>query len=160
MSDFDEMEFEAVVADQLRVLGYPIFYRNFRIFLNRNSLSEFDIVSYGFIVEVKSGRDYGTKGLNFMYSYGILPIEFKYYIYCPMMNDDEILCLNDRLARGPILYINSYRPILVNHPPMRDCVITNESILANFLNLEMKIINRFGKLYMDRDFFNVMYHRV
>jgi hypothetical protein len=154
------MEFEGVVANQLKALGYPIFYRNFRIFLNRNALSEFDIVSHGFIVEVKSGRDYGTKGLNFMYTHKVLPIEFKYYIYCPMLDDSEISCLNENMPRKNVLYINSYGPIIRNHKPMRDCVITNDSILANFLNLEMSVINTFGTLYMKREIFDKMYYRV
>lgn len=154
------MEFEAVVAQQLRDLGYPVFYRNYKILYQRSAISEFDIVSYGFIVEVKSGRDYGTRGLDFMHSYGILPKEFKYYIYCPVLNDQEIACLNENLARGPISYINSYSPIIENHTPNRDCVITEETILANFLNLRMCDINSFGTLYITPKIYDQMVYRV
>lgn len=154
------MEFEGVVASQLATLGYPIFYRNFEIFYNRTQLSEFDIVSDGFIVEVKSGRDYKTKGLNFMYIQGMLPVGYKYYIYCPMLSDDEIGCLNEYFERGPILYINSYAKIIENHRPCRDCVLVSESLFANFLNLPMAVINTFGKLYIKKADFDKMVHRV
>lgn len=149
-----------MVAKQLETLGYPIFYRNFKVFYNRYHLSEFDIVSDGFIVEVKSGRDYKTKGLSFMYSYGLLPSEFKYYIYCPVLSDEEIAALNHCFPRQHILYINSYQKIIENHMPCRDVHITSECIFANFLNLTMEHINKFGTLFIKPADYFKMVHRV
>jgi hypothetical protein len=153
------MEFEKVVANELEKLGYPVFYRNFKIMYNRCYLSEFDIISYDFIVEVKSGKDSQTKGLNLMHSHNILPKQFKYYIYCHILSDEEIHCLNTHLARGNILYINSLSTIQKFHNPMRDIHISSESAFCNFLNLPMSSIKKFNKVYMSSHIYVKTYTR-
>ena len=95
-----------------------------------------------------------------MHSQRMLPTGFVYYIYCPILSDDEIACLNTNYARGPITYINSYATIIKNHVPCRDCVLANESVFANFLNLPLAVINTFGKLYIKKADYDKMYWRV
>jgi hypothetical protein len=142
------MEFEDVVANQLIGLGYPIFYRNLKVYYHRRNLAEFDIVSDGFIVEVKSGRSHRTRGLNLMRSCNMLPKDYIYYIYCPMLSDEEIACLNTGFATPTMCYINSYSPIIAAHRPQREAVLANESVLANLLNMPWSAITRFTKLYV------------
>ena len=142
------MEFESVVAAQLQALGYPIFYRNFNVYLNRSNIAEFDIISDGFIVEVKSGKHYKTRGLHFMNSHRMLPQGFAYYIYCAVLSDEEIACLNAYYATENIIYINSFAPIISKHVPRRAVSLVSESVLANFLNLPMHTINLFTALYI------------
>lgn len=154
------MEFESVVAAQLQALGYPIFYRNFHVYLNYTNISEFDIISDGFIVEVKSGRHYKTRGLNFMHSHGMLPVGFRYYIYCPALDNEEIACLNASYAQKDLLYINSFTPIISNHKPSHSAALVSESVLANFLNLPMKTINLFDALYIKQADLDKMKWRV
>lgn len=154
------MQFESVVANDLEKLGYTIFYRNFKIMYNRCYLSEFDIICYDFIVEVKSGKDSQTRGLNMMQSHGILPKQFKYYIYCPVLADSEIDCLNTYLARGNIMYINDLKIIQKYHKPMRDVIIESESAFCNFLNLPMSTIEKFGKVYLSSFNYAKTYSRV
>lgn len=154
------MEFEETVARQLQDLGFPIFYRNLRILYDRSDLSEFDIISYDFIIEVKSGRECTTKGLNFMNLYGLLPNDYKYYIYCHVLSNEEIACLNENCSRKNILYINSFAEIIKNHTPVRHCAIETESVFGNFLNLPIQTINQFDKLYVSKYIYNKTYFRV
>lgn len=154
------MEFENIVAQQLKTLGYPIFYRNYKILYKNTSLTEFDIVSNGFIVEVKSGKTTQTRGLHVLKSFNILPEPFRYYIYCPILDDDEIACLNEYRGCDKVLYINNYNIILQNHAPRRDCVFQTESAFANFLNMPLKVINEFDTLYIRPFEYSVMQWRI
>jgi hypothetical protein len=154
------MEFEEVVAQQLKTLGYPIFYRNYKIMYHRTDLTEFDIVSNGFVVEVKSGKSTQARGLHALKSFNILPEPFRYYIYCPALDDDEIACLNEYRGCDQIMYINSYKLILQNHPPRRDCVFPSEGAFATFLNMPLRVINEFNTLYIRPLDYNIIMWRI
>jgi hypothetical protein len=155
------MEFEEKVAKALKEMGFPIFYRDVTISYNKRFiLGEFDIVSRDFIVEVKSGRDITTRGMDLMFSQNILPRGFAFYIYCPRFDDNEIDQLNDEFHRQGILYINDLVIIQQRHIPQYECSISSASIFMRLLRTPLSDIMYFQRLYMTKHTFIRVYRNV
>jgi hypothetical protein len=155
------MEFEEKVASKLRDMGYPIFYRDVTITYAKNFiLGEFDIVCRDFIVEVKSGRDISTRGIDLMYSQGILPVGFAVYIYCPRFSDTEITELNHDIRRPGITFINDLAIIQANHKPVNECTVASASLFMRLLRTPLTSILQFQKIYMSTYTFIRVYRNV
>lgn len=155
------MELENSVAAALQDMGYSIFYRNVNVSYRKQFLfGEFDIVSRDFIVEVKSGRDITTRGIDFMYSQGLLPTTFRYYVYCSCYNDDEIAHLNEEFGRPLITYINNLAIIRVNHEPDCACSVSSPGIFMRLLRAPLETILHFQTIYMTKHTFIRVYRNV
>jgi hypothetical protein len=155
------MEFEEKVANTLRGLGYPIFYRDVTItYTKKFVMGEFDIVSRDFIVEVKSGRDITTRGIDLMYSQGLLPVGFAVYIFCPRFSDTEIAELNQDLYRPNITFINDLAVIRKHHEPVNECTVASASLFMRLLRTPLADILRFQKIYMTTHTFIRVYRNV
>jgi hypothetical protein len=155
------MELENSVTKALQDMGFPIFYRNVNIsYMKRFLFGEFDIVSRDFIVEVKSGRDITTRGIDFMYSQNLLPTAFRYYIYCSRYTDDEIAHLNEEFGRPYITYINDLAVIRANHVPVCECSVSGPGIFMRLLRAPLTTILRFHTIYMTKYTFIRVYRNV
>lgn len=156
------MELEQEVATALELLGYTVFYRNLNIIYNRSELSEFDIVCSKFIVEVKSGvPPYKMNGFRTMLSHRILPKEFKYFVYCKSVSDDELKHLTKEYDHPSVQFINTLQPIVEQFPPEpKECWIDSQGMFSRFLNLPMATINQFKTIYMTREIFLISYNSV
>jgi hypothetical protein len=155
------MELENSIAAALQDMGYPIFYRNVNIsYMKRFLFGEFDIVSHDFVVEVKSGRDITTRGIDFMYSQNLLPTAFRYYVYCSRYNDDEIAHLNEEFGRPHITYINNLAVIRASHEPVCACSVISPGIFMRLLRAPLASILRFQTIYMTKYTFIRVYRNV
>jgi hypothetical protein len=157
----DSMEFEEKVANTLRDMGYPIFYRDVTItYTKKFVMGEFDIVSRDFIVEVKSGRDITTRGIDLMSSQGLLPTGFAVYIYCPRFSDAEIAELNHDLYRPNITFINDLAVIRKHHEPVNECTVASASLFMRLLRTPLTDILQFQRIYMTTFTFLRVYRNV
>ena len=155
------MELENSVAKALQDMGYPIFYRNLHISYRKQFLfGEFDIVGRDFIVEVKSGRDITTRGIDFMYTQGLLPTQFRYYVYCQRFADDEIAHMNEEFGRSNMTYINDLGVIRANHEPICECSVPNPSLFMRLLRTPLSTVLQFQRIYMNKYTFIRVYRNV
>jgi len=148
------MEFEKVTVRALFQLGYPIFYTNLKILHKEYQLSEFDIISDNFIVEVKSGRDVGTKGLFFLKNHNMLPKGYIIYVYCPFYSNQQVKKFNKESSNCKIIYINDLRKIARRHKPSIKGIINDEETLRGFLRHEN--FYKFDKVYMGMEMYNLL----
>jgi hypothetical protein len=157
MTGPDGYAFEKVVADELRALGYPVFYQNLKMRINGITFIEFDIVSLDFIVEVKAGKSIRTCGLDLLYSHRRLPENFMIYVYCAAKTDAEIAEQNENKLEN-ILYINDLRQIVASHPPRNICNIKSAKNLNRFLRIPYEIMCSFDKIYIQKESFDKIYY--
>ena len=151
------MEFEKHVADELFAKGYPIIYRNLSVSLNNGLIGEFDIISKDFVVEVKSGKDINTIGLYFMRNHNILPRDFVYYIYCPVIDSETIEMFNKDYSNNIFIYTNTLQTIYDNHKPLIECVIDGQSNMCKVLNLSLESLKKFNRLYIKYEEYNKVF---
>jgi len=147
------MEFEKEVCQVLEGHGYHIFHRNLEIVVGGNTYTEFDVVCFDFILEIKSGSYVDLNGIHKLYQQDKIPKGFRIYVYCPVKTTKEIAEYNSDYDTTKILYINTLDPILENHKPQRICNIATQSMFDRFLNLRMDTIRYFDKVYVDLEAF-------
>ena len=153
----DGYAFEKAVANELRALGYPVFYQNLKMRVNGITFIEFDIVSLDFILEVKAGKSIKTCGLDMLYSHRRLPENFMIYIYCVAKTDEEIAEQNESGLRN-ILYINDLRHIVASHPPRNICNIKSAKNLNRFLRIPYEMMLTFDKIYIQKESLDQIYY--
>lgn len=147
------MEFENQVADELSKKGYYIFYKNIEIKYRGNTISELDIVSSEFVVEIKSGKCLNADGIYTLMSHNILPNNFIYYFYCPLYDDSEIAEFNLSFTNKhyKLIYINNLETIYNNHKPDINILVENEKHLTRILGFTDSNLISINKLYMTFD---------
>jgi hypothetical protein len=153
----DGYAFEKDVANEIRALGYPVFYQNLKMRINGLTLIEFDIVSLDFIVEVKAGKSIKTCGLDLLYSHRRLPENFMIYIYCAAKTDAEIAEENANNLEN-ILYINDLHQIAALHPPRNICNIKTAKNLNRFLRIPYEMMCSFEKIYVQKESLDQIYY--
>lgn len=155
------MEFESQVENELIQLGYPIFYRNLTILCNHDQITEFDIISANFIVEVKSGAHFPKlKGFNLVYRHNLLPENFIYFVYCPMISDEELKGMQEQYAKPSFVFIKNLSDITKYVKPIKNIYITNENMLYKFLKLGYENLLSFNTIYMPIDIYNAVYKKL
>lgn len=157
MSPSPGYAFEKVVVEELKALGYPVFYQNLKMRMNGMTFVEFDIISLDFILEVKSGKSLRTCGLDMLYAQRKLPENFVVYIYCKVKTNEEIAEQNSSGLRN-IVYINNLQEIVKAHPPRNICNIKTEKNLNRFLRTPFELMKRFDMIYVLKDTFNHTHH--
>lgn len=148
------MEFETHVENELIKLGYPIFYRNLRILCNDDEITEFDIISTNFIVEVKSGNLGKMKGFNLVYRHSLLPENFIYFVYCPMVSDEELKRFQEQYDKPSFVFIKSLSDITNYVRPIKNINITNETALLKFLKLSYECLQSFNTIYIPKEIYD------
>jgi hypothetical protein len=143
------MDAEIYVSEQLQSRGYPVFHRNLEIIYDKRIVAELDIVSYDFIIEVKSGSTILSKSVESITSYNMLPPRFTYYVLCLSKTDEEI---SELITDNPrIKYINSLEYIYKHHAPIHVCNIETVTDLKNFVGMPYNYIQSFTTIYVRRD---------
>jgi hypothetical protein len=152
--------FEKDVANELKQMGFPIFYRNVRIRYKKNDITEFDIVSSNFIVEVKYGKQKKVylSGFDFIVEHNMIPDGYTYYIYIPSKNSEELSNLSQHYNKSNIVFINNLSQIRERHIPKKECNIETQSIFMKFLGLTMDEIKSFNMIYINDDTYSKLYN--
>lgn len=152
---------EQRVEDELRRRGYPIFYRNLNVYYNGHEITELDIVSSNFIVEVKSKCFKNTRsgGFDMFYRHNLLPTGFTYFVYSP--EPQEELNEYQKMYNNPsYFFINDIEQIARIIQPSIQMTIPNESILARVLNMTTKDLEGIDKLYVPSRAYKDLCHRL
>lgn len=141
--------FEEYVASKLVEYGYPIFYRNLKVIYNKYEITEFDIVSTNFILEVKSSTFTNCKNKGFIqfYSNNLLPENFKYFIYSAQSTDDEITTLMNIYTNPDYIFINNLEKIKEYINPEKNIECLSNELLERFLHLHYTELNKLTFLY-------------
>jgi hypothetical protein len=154
------MEAEEEAAKTLEQMGYIVLYRNLNVMYKKNTVCEFDIVLSNCIVEVKSGKSVfeKSKGFDFIVSRKMIPKNLLYYVYCKCKTNQEIQELHNEYNISNVIFINNLEEIRIRTPPQyRSCIIESQSLMARFLNLKMKEILKFKKIYISGETYDRIY---
>ncbi len=149
------MELEKKVIKELRSKGYPVFNHNLSTFMvddtgkRLTTICEFDIISHDFIIEVKSGRNIMSNGMQIMKQRDMMP-NYKLYFYCPIKTDKEIDDCNKDNVSENVYYINNLEEVYKNHKPFNHANIRRHKLFSKFLHLTMDCLKTFDKIYTRR----------
>jgi hypothetical protein len=143
-------EFEEYVASKLVEFGYPIFHRNLKVFYNKNEITEFDIVSMNFILEVKSSKFTNCKNKGFIqfYSNNLLPENFKYFIYSAQSTYDEITTLKNIYSNPDYIFINNLEKIKEYITPQKNIECLTKELVESLLHLHYTELNKITHIYI------------
>lgn len=152
------MQLENYVINELENKGYPVFFRNLRIECNKIQVTEYDVVSRDFIIEVKSGKDLSLKSSQPIKHLRFLPLGYKLYYYCPCKSDEDIKMMNHAYnIEGGIIFINSLEEIYKNHKPYNEVNIKTQKDFTRFLSLSFDKLKIFDKVNVDKETFYYTY---
>lgn len=150
---------EKFVISELENKGYPIYYHNFRLKKDNIYVTEYDVISEGFIIEVKSGGEIPLNQRQFTNQIKYLPEGYKLYCYCSNKTDQKIVELNtniitkgcsavDFTQNQEIKFINNLESIYNFHPVYNEVNITSQREFTKFLSLSFERLKNFTKVYM------------
>ncbi len=140
-------ELENHIVKVLEDKGYIIYQQNVKIRVDGNEITEFDIIGFDFIIEVKGGTsDPLTLRLTKQrYNHlNLLPNGYKIYYYYHNLPDEEIVKLNEALKSDTA--INSLEPIYRAHKIFNEVTIKTQADFTKFLGMvpfdKIKTINK------------------
>lgn len=156
--------FEMLTRNALVALGFPVLATNVKVFYNRTTLAEFDIVSSNFIVEVKSGVSYKliNKGLMTICKYKMLPPDFIYFVYLPNA-PASVMKKYERyhrslIKRNNLVFIKNLKEIFNYTKPVKNISCDSEHTFAQLMNTST--VNSVDKIYVHRENYETLYAKL
>jgi hypothetical protein len=149
------MELEDYVYKELIKNGYYVQHKNLTIIHKNEQITEYDIISTGFAIEVKSGKAPKFKLSQQRHQILFLPKNYKLYYYCPNVDDENLENLNFCMSK--IIFVNKLEDIYKNHPPYSfELNIKDPRAFIRLLSLTFDIIKCIGKIHINKiDFYHV-----
>lgn len=153
-------DLEKYVKHELEKRMYNIYYHNLNIIKDKIIVTEYDIISEGFVIEVKSGNEFINKN-QIVNQKKYLPEGFKLYYFCPLMLTENLS--EYKSIYKDIEFINTLEPIFDTHKPIMNLNIKSQRHFTKFLSLHLETLKRFKKIYVDHTtyyytYITVKYH--
>ncbi len=149
------MELEDYVEKELVKNGYYVQYKNLTIMYNNLQITEYDIISTDFVIEVKSGKAPKFKLSQQRHQLLFLPKNYKLYYYCPNVDDENLENLNFCMSK--IIFVNKLEDIYKNHKPYSfELNIKDIKSFIRLLSLTLAEIKCIGRINIrENDFYHV-----
>jgi hypothetical protein len=149
-----KMELEKAVINALEEKGYCVYFRNISLKYNQIQITEYDVISKDFIIEVKSGKDF--KYMQIIKQLKYLPDGYKLYYYIPNKDDEEVKKLNTIFKE--ITIVNNLEEIYKKQKTWNEFNICNRKDFKRVLSLPLSKIKIFDKLnILEEDFYFVYF---
>ena len=149
------MELEDYVYDELIKNGYYVQYKNLTITYKNEQITEYDIISTGFAIEVKSGKSPKFKLSQQRHQLLFLPLNYKLYYYCPNVDEENLENLNFCMSK--IIFVNKLEDIYKNHKPYSfELNVKDTKSFIRLLSLTLNAIKCIGRIHIkENDFYHV-----
>ena len=149
------MELEDYVYDELIKNGYYVQFKNLTIMHKNEQITEYDIISTGFAIEVKSGKSPKFKLSQQRHQLLFLPVNYKLYYYCPNVDDENLENLNFCMSK--IVFVNKLEDIYKKHKPYSfELNVKDAKSFIRLLSLPLNAIKCISKIYIkENDFYHI-----